>query len=132
MSLTKVADSFDWGSDGGQEIGSGLSVWTVVTHVNEELLSLVDITKEDLVTIVQQGDLVEQVVGILGTLVDSNQGGRVHDIGRGSQSTDEFQSSGSIQTSGGVIPTLQLGTSKRNLSNGNSLSLTTGNTSNQF
>jgi hypothetical protein len=62
------------GSETGEEVWSRLLVVTVESHVDEELLGLASAPEEDRSTLVQDDDLVEDVVGRLGSLVDGDAG----------------------------------------------------------
>ncbi|KAH3662467.1 hypothetical protein OGAPHI_005719 [Ogataea philodendri] len=115
-------------SQRGQKVGRGLSWRTFVSHGLEKLFGLGGWTKINLVAFVKQHDVIKQVVGVLRALVNRSEGRSVHHGGRCLQGSQKFQSSGGIQTSGGIIPTLDFGSAQRELGSGNTLTLTTRNT----
>lgn len=67
-----VLDSLGWVGDGGEEVCGGLSLGAHVTHVQEVLLGLFGRAVENLVALVQNAHFVEEVVGVLGALVDGD------------------------------------------------------------
>lgn len=90
---------------------------------------LVSSAKEYLATFVKDNSLVKQVVSGLRRLVDGNAGSAVEQLGLHSQSLAKLNSVGGIETTGGVIPALQGSTRQGSLGDGNSLALTTRNSS---
>ncbi|KAH3677160.1 hypothetical protein WICPIJ_009029 [Wickerhamomyces pijperi] len=114
--------------DSSQVLSGGLSSWTFEPQVNEVLLSCFSLPKEHLTTFVQHQHLVETFVDGLTSLVNGDKGNRLGQVGGGSDSLGILQGSGSIEPSGGVVPTVNSTLSRHGFSNGHSLSLTTRNT----
>ena len=71
-----------------------------------------DISKIDLPSFVQHRYLVKNIVNALRSLVNSNNCSRTSEIRRESKSLDEFQSSGTVQSTSTVIPALQWASTK--------------------
>ncbi|KAH3677575.1 hypothetical protein WICPIJ_008955 [Wickerhamomyces pijperi] len=83
--------------------------------------------KEAMHSITDQ-NLIESFENLLTSLIDGNKGDRSGQRGRRSNSLSILQGSGSVQPSGGVIPTVDTGLTSHSFSNGDSLSFTTGDT----
>jgi len=125
-------DSLTRSSHGGQEIRSGLASRALKTEVDKVLLGSVGAAKEDLATLVEDGGLVEKVVSALRRLVNGDNSGVVEKLGLETKGFAEFDSVGRIETSSRVIPALQRSSRQSSLRNGDTLALTTRNTTDVF
>ncbi|KAI6753414.1 hypothetical protein HG531_005583 [Fusarium graminearum] len=123
-------DSLVGSGHGGEEIRSGLASRALETQVDEVLLGSISAAKEDLSTLVDDGRLVEQVVGALRRLVDGHNGGVVEKFGLQTEGFAKFDGVGRVETSSRVVPALQRSSRQGSLGNGNTLALTTRDTTN--
>ena len=85
----------------------------------------------DLATLVQQHHIVELPVSFFRTLVDGDQRGNAQHLSRGTKCLTEFKGCGRVQTSGSVIPALEDRTVKTCFGDRDTLTFTTGNTTDE-
>ena len=82
-----------------KEVGGGLTVGRLVPHVDEVLPRPVRGTEVNLLSLVDDADLVEDLVQLLACLVDGDDTGLTADVGRDADGLDELECSRSIETS---------------------------------
>ena len=124
----RANNTLDGTGHGGQEIGSGLTRRAFETQVDEVLLGLIGTAEEDLATLVQDSSLVEEVISALRGLVDGHAGSASEKLSLQAKGLDELDGVGRVKTSGTVIPALKGSARESSLGNGDTLSLTTRNT----
>ncbi len=79
----------------------------VVAQLLEVLAGLVGAAEEDLAALVQDDDLVEEVVGALGRLVDGDDSRAAEEARLHAQRLAELDGIGAVEAARAVIPALQ-------------------------
>lgn len=82
-------------------------------------------------TFVEDENLVELVENTFTGLVERDKGGLAHDVSKKSKRLGVIESRGSIETSSRVVPGADSGARTEHFGDGDTLSFTTGNTSNK-
>lgn len=90
-------------SDGDEEVGSGLSVRGLVSHVDEVLARLVGGAVVCHLALVDDTHFIEQCIERLGRLVDGDNCGDASDVGRDSEGAHELQGSRRVETAGRAV-----------------------------
>ena len=101
-----------------------MALRALVAHIFKVLLRLGGSSKVDLPSLIEQSYLVEDIISILGSLVDGDAGCGARVLAHECQVPAEFECIGTIQTPGTIVPTLQGTLTESSLCNTNTLPLT--------
>ena len=93
--------------DGDKEVWGGLAIGGLISHVDEVFASKRSRTVVDHPTFVDDTDLVEEVIYVLGGLVDGGDCRYFGDIGGDPKGLNEFECCGGIKTSSRAAKTSQ-------------------------
>lgn len=94
-------------SEGGEEVRGGLLIGALEAHIDKELLGGGCGAKVDLLALVEDGYLVEDVVGGLRSLVDCYGGCGTEKVRREAKVPTELNGVGRVQTASRVVPALE-------------------------
>jgi len=109
------------GGETGEEVWSRLLVGAVESHVDEELFSFLSVPEVDGSTLVKDDDLVEEVIGGLGSLVDGDAGDGSVESETVLDRTAERDGGGGIESSSRVVPEHERSVTEGDFSDGDSL-----------
>ena len=85
---------------GDEEVGRRLTVGGLVPHVDEVLARTVGRPEVGHFALVDDGDLVEELVERLASLVDGDDGGVREEVGARAEGADVFEGGGGVEAAG--------------------------------
>ncbi len=111
---------------GGEKVWRSLARRTLEAKVDEILLGFVGSTKEYLAAFIQDGSLIEKIIGTLRRLIDGYADCAAKQFCLETQISAEFYGIGRVETACRVIPALQGSARESCLANRETLTLATG------